>query len=163
MEVGHTNPPVDGAFASHPGTTSENANLAAGRIDTDGSLENAVEAVASPIGTTSERLPVGAGPGLRTRPKDDRPKSRSGDFQQAFAQARLHLRALTRNVKDILRRADKGQAALTEEYIQAGRLLWDVKAACKLCGELFKDVLVRDFPGRKRATLREYMTLAKGI
>ena len=66
-------------------------------------------------------------------------------------------------MEDILRRADKGQAALTEEYIQAGRLLWGVKAQCKTCGEWFEDVLVRDFPGRKRATLREYMTLAKGI
>jgi DNA modification methylase len=132
MEVGHTNPPVEWAVASHPGTTSENPTPA---VQSD----------------------------FRTPPKNKRRKSGSGPGPQACAQAQLHLRALTRNVEDVLRHAETTQAALTEEYIQAGRLLWDIKAECKVCGERFKDVLVREFPGRKRATLREYMTLSRGI
>lgn len=65
------------------------------------------------------------------------------------------------HVKEILDTADADQARLTRRYIEAGRGLWKIREECRQRKENFATKLARSFPGRKRSTLREYMTLAK--
>jgi hypothetical protein len=63
----------------------------------------------------------------------------------------------------MLEKADEGEAALAEIYIEVGRGLWTLKKECKKEKKPFDDFLAEQFPGRSRSTLREYMTLAKGF
>jgi len=149
-------------------TTSENALLPAA-------------AALGPTESASENALLPAQPELTKQPE----AGSNSTGLDIVADARLDIGSLIRNVESILQGADEDQAALTQQYIEAGRRLWEIYRAHRegkrrlratsrasrdkrrgrsikpAPGETFNKLLARSFPRRQRSTLREYMTLAK--